>query len=263
MNTVASDDGTSIAYDVLGDGPAVIIVGGATCTRGVTAPLAAALGEHCRVINYDRRGRGDSEDRSVHPPFLVEREIEDLAALIKAHGGRAAIYGHSSGAALALHATLGGIGVDRLVMHDAPYNLPGSEQHGRDWDARLHEMLAAGRPGDAVAAFLQIVGMPDEMIDGIRQSPMWPGMEAVGPSLAYDSAAMGDSSGGTVPVDLLARVDVPALVLVGGDDYGFMIDVAKQLADGIPDGRMEHMVGAAHDVGPEVVVPRLAPFLSA
>jgi len=263
VNTVSSDDGTFIAYDILGDGPVVIIVGGATCTRGVTAPLAAALAEHCRVINYDRRGRGDSDDRSVRPPFLVKREIEDLAALIKAHGGRAAIYGHSSGAALALHATVSGIGVDRLVMHDAPYNLAGSEQQGRDWDARLHEFLAAGRPGDAVAAFMQMVGMPDEMVDEMRQSPMWPGMEAVGPTLAYDSAAMGDSTGGIVPVDLLARVDVPALVLVGGDDHGFMIDVARQVVDALPDGRIEHLVGARHDVGPEVVVPRLAPFLSA
>lgn len=263
MNTVTSADGTTIAYDTVGDGPPVIIVGGATCTRGVTAPLATALAGRSLVINHDRRGRGESDDRSVRPPFLVEREIEDLAALIDAHGGRAAVYGHSSGAALALHAAVSGIGVDRLVMHDAPYNLPGSEQSGRDWDARLHELLAEGRPGHAIAAFLQIVGMPDEMIEGMRQSPMWPAMEAVAPTLAYDSAAMRDDQGGTVPVDLLAHVDVPTLVLVGGNDHGFMIDVAKQLVDALPDGRLEHMVGAAHDAGPDVVVPRLAPFLNA
>lgn len=263
MSTVISDDGTSISYDVLGEGPTVIIAGGATCTRGATAPLAAALAVHCQVINYDRRGRGDSDDRSPRPPFLVEREIEDIAALIDAHGGHAALYGHSSGAALALHAAVSGIGVDRLVMHDAPYNLPGSEQHGRDWDSRLHKLLAAGRPGDAVAAFMQMVGMPEEMIDGMRQSPAWPAMEAVGPTLAYDSAAMGDRSGGSVPMELLARVDVPTLVLVGGDDFGFMIDVARKLVEGLPDARLEHLVGARHDVGPEVVAPRLAPFLSA
>lgn len=262
MSTVNSADGTTIAYDVLGEGPAVVLIAGATCTRGVTAPLASALSEHFRVINVDRRGRGESNDLSSPPPFALAREVEDIAAVIAAEGGRAAIYGHSSGAALAMHATVAGIGVSRLAMHDAPYNLPGSEQSGIDWHTRLHEMLDDDRPGDAIAAFMQMIGMPAAMIDGMRHGPAWVAMEAVAPTLAYDSAAMGDAAGGSIPTDVLARVDVPTLVMVGGEDHGFMIDVAQQLIAAIPDARLEHLEGARHDAGPEVVAPRLVPFLS-
>jgi len=262
MEKVTSADGTSIAFDRLGSGPPVVLLAGATCTRGVTASLAEALSGQFTVFNVDRRGRGDSDDLSQRPPWLVEREVEDVAAVIAAAGGRAAVYGHSSGAAVALHAAAADIGASRLVMHDAPYNLPGTEQGSRDWDVQLHDLLAADRPGDAVAAFLQRVGMPVQMIDGMRQGPAWPAMEAVGSTLAYDSAAMGDRTGGAVPVELLAGVSVPALVLVGGADHEFMIGVARQLVDTLPDGRLEHLVGAGHDVGPDLVVPRLLPFLA-
>lgn len=263
METTTSADGTLIAYERVGDGPPVALLPGATCTRGVLRPLAEALSHHVTAITVDRRGRGDSNDRADPPPYVVEREVEDVAAVIAAVGGSAAVYGHSSGAALALHASVAGTGVDRLVMHDAPYSMPGTEQSARDWHAHLHQMLEGGRRDDAIAAFMRMVGMPDDMIDGMRQGPTWPAMETVAPSLAYDSAAMGDSSGGLVPSELLEQVDVPALVLVGGADHGFMIDVARQLTDGLPDGRMEHLVGAGHDAGPEVVVPHLLPFLLA
>ncbi|MEV7397609.1 alpha/beta fold hydrolase [Aeromicrobium sp. NPDC092404] len=263
METITSADGTVIAYDRVGEGPPVLLLPGATCTRGVLGPLAEALSDHVTAVTIDRRGRGDSNDLADPPPYVVEREVEDVAAVVAAVGGSAAVYGHSSGAALALHATVAGAGVSRLVMHDAPYSLPGGEQSAREWHAQLHEMLEDGRRGDAVAAFLRMVGMPDGMIDGMRQGPGWPAMEAIAPSLAYDSAAMGDSAGGLVPSELLARVDVPALVLAGGADHGFMIDVARQLTDDLPDGRMEHLVGAGHDAGPEVVVPQLLPFLVA
>ncbi len=263
MDTVTSADGTTIAFDRLGSGPPLIILPGATCTRGVPRLLAEALSEHLMVLNVDRRGRGDSTDLASPPPYAVEREIEDVAALVQAAGGRAAVYGHSSGAALAMHAAASDIGVTRLVMHDVPYNLAGSEQHGLDWDARLHGLLDDDRPGDAIAAFMEMVGMPEQMIDGMRQGPTWPAMEAVAPSLAYDSAAMGDRDGGTIPFDLLPRVTVPTLVVVGGADYGFMIDVAHQVADALPEARFEHLPGAGHDAGPEIVVPHLLPFLLA
>ena len=101
METALSADGTRLAYDRLGDGPPVILIGGATCTRGITAPLAEALSTQCTVINFDRRARGDSDDRSG-APYEQQRETEDLAALIEIAGGHAALYGHSSGAAVAL-----------------------------------------------------------------------------------------------------------------------------------------------------------------
>lgn len=260
METTTSADGTTIAHDRLGDGPPVVLLPGATCTRGVTAPLAAALAAHTTVLNVDRRGRGDSDDLGG-APWLLEREVEDVAAVIAAAGGAAALYGHSSGAALALHAAAADIGVDRLVLHDAPFALPGGEQRARKWDASLHAMLQDERHADAVAAFMHEVGVPAHVIDQMRQGPGWPAMERVAPTLAYDSAALGDRDGGLVPRDVLVRVQVPTLVVAGGADDGFMVGVARELVAGLPDARLTHLVGATHDVGPDVVVPALLPFL--
>ncbi len=262
MATTTSADGTTVAYDDLGSGSPVIVLPGASCTRGVTQPLAKALSDHCRVLNVDRRGRGGSDDASERPPYIVEREIEDIAALIEVAGGRASLYGHSSGAALAMRAAASGLAVDRLVMHDAPYNLDGDEQHGLDWHARLHALLAENRPGDAMVAFMRMVGVPDHVVEGMQQGPAWPAMRAVAPTLAYDSAAMGDEHGGTIPIDLLSKVTSPTLVLVGGADHEFMIDVARRLVEGLPNGQLDHMIGAAHDVAGDVVAERIAPFLS-
>lgn len=262
MATTTSSDGTRIAYDDLGEGSAVIVLPGATCTRGVTLPLAEALARHCRVINVDRRGRGESDDASERPPYLVEREVEDIAALIDAVGGHASLYGHSSGAALAMHAAASGLAVDKLVMHDAPYNLAGGEQAGVDWHQRLHALLAEDRPDDAMAEFMQMVGVPEQMVAGMQQGPGWAAMTSVAPTLAYDSAAMGDEHGGTIPIGLLSRVAAPTLVLVGGADHGFMIDVARQLVGSLPHGTLDHMVGAGHDVAGDVVAARVAPFLT-
>lgn len=262
MTSVTSADGTRIAYDDLGDGPTVIVLPGASCTRGVTRPLADALAQHCRVVNVDRRGRGESDDAGERPPYLAEREVEDIAALIEAVGGHASLYGHSSGAALALRAAASGLAVDKLVMHDAPYNLPGGEQRGVDWHDELHTMLGEGRPGDAMAAFMRLVGVPEPVLEGMQKGPAWTAMTAVAPTLAYDSAAMGDEHGGGVPTDLLARVTAPTLVLVGGADHEFMIDVARLLVDSLPDGTLDHMVGAGHDVAGDLVAQRITPFLT-
>ncbi len=263
MATVKSVDGTTIAYDDLGEGRPVIVLPGASCTRGVTQPLADALAKHCRVLNVDRRGRGGSDDASERPPYRLERELEDIAALIEAAGGNAALYGHSSGAALAMHAAARGLAVDKLVMHDAPYNLAGGEQSGLDWHTQLHTLLAEDRPDDAIAAFMRMVGVPEQVVEGMKQGPSWPALAAIGPTLAYDSAAMGDEHGGTIPADLLGQVAVPTLVLVGGADHGFMIDVARQLVEALPAGRLDHMVGAGHDVAGNIVAERIAPFLCA
>ena len=262
METARSADGTTLVFDRHGDsGPPLVLVAGATCTRHVLAPLAEALASHLTAVTYDRRGRGDSDDLSDPPPWRVEREVEDLAALAEAVGGPVDLYGHSSGAALAAHAVAAGVPVRRLVLHDAPYSTPGGEPDSIAWEARLHALLAEGRRGDAVAEFLALVGMPGEMVTGMRAGPAWPAMEAVAPSLAYDSAAMGDREGAPVPTDLLASITVPTLVLVGGADHGFMVDVARRMVDALPDATFEQMVGASHDAGPDVVVPRLLPFL--
>ena len=260
METTTSADGTTLAFDRLGDGPSVILIPGATCTRGVTTPLAELLAASCTVLNVDRRGRGDSDDRSGSP-YAAERETEDLAALIQAAGGHAALYGHSSGAAVVLRAAAAGLPVDRLVLHDAPYSLESTDESRAYW-AEINRYLDDRQPGEAVAAFLRQVGMPDQMITGMRSGPQWPAMEAVGYTLAYDSAAMDDINGGAVPRDLLGAVRVPTMVLVGSDSFPFMIESGQALQAGIDGARFDLLEGGDHAAGAELVAPALLPFLT-
>ncbi|MBC6463665.1 alpha/beta fold hydrolase, partial [Actinomadura sp. HBU206391] len=215
MDKATSADGTPIAFERIGDGPPVIVVGGALCDRAVTRPLAERPARHFTVINYDRRGRGDSGDTT---PYAVEREIEDLDILIAEAGGTASVYGHSSGAGLALRAAAHGLPVARLVLHEPPYNLEDGEPRrvSREYAENLRTILAEGRHGDAVELFMTLTGMPPETVAQMRGEPWWAGMEANASTLAYDSEVMGDLAGGTVPVDRAREVTAPALVLCGG-----------------------------------------------
>jgi pimeloyl-ACP methyl ester carboxylesterase len=217
MPRVTSKDGTSIAYDRSGEGPAVILVDGALCFRafGPMGALAALLAPHCTVCAYDRRGRGESGDTA---PYAVEREVEDIEALIDAAGGSAGLYGISSGAFLALEAAHQlPAKITKLALYEPPCSL--DEAGIRRWMAyrtQLDQLLAAGRRGDAVTLFMRHVGAglasdessaPQDAGAQLRQSPIWPIFEAVAPTLAYDSAVMGDSS---VSAEQVAAVDRPA-----------------------------------------------------
>ena len=262
MDTVTSSDGTTIAFDRLGDGPPVIAVCGAMCDRALMRPTAEELAKHFTVINYDRRGRGDSGDTA---PYAIEREIEDLAALIAEAGGTASVYAHSSGAGLALHAAAHGLPIARLVLHEPPYVRDAEEERriSREYGENLEALLSEGRRGDAVELFFTTVGMPPEMVEGMRNTPRWTELEAMAPSLAYDSEIMGDiSRGGTIPADLLGAVTVPTLVLVGGASPAWMIEVGRRLAEGPPNGRLEVLEAQEHVVPPEVLAPVLAEFLA-
>jgi pimeloyl-ACP methyl ester carboxylesterase len=257
-----SKDGTTIAFDRYGEGPPIILVGGATCDRAMTRPHAEELAKHCAVINYDRRGRGDSGDTA---PYAVEREVEDLEALIVEAGGTASVYGHSSGAGLVLHAAAHGLPITRVVLHEPPY-VPDVEEErrvSREYAQNLRAMLSENRRGDAVELFMTTVGMPREMVDGMRRSPRWAALEAIAPTLAYDSEVMGDiSRGGTIPADLVGGVTVPALVLCGGASPAWMIDVGRQVAEAMPNGRHRILEGQEHVVAPEVLAPVLVEFFA-
>src|SRR5215217_1165048 len=160
METVASTDGTIIAFDRLGDGPPVVLVSGGSVDRQANALLANVLASDFTVLNYDRRGRGPSGDT---PPYAVEREIEDLGAVIDAAGGSAAVYGTSSGAALALEATARGAPVTKLALWEPPYILDESMRPPADQVQQYETMLGEGRRGDAVEYFMRrVVGLPDE-----------------------------------------------------------------------------------------------------
>jgi pimeloyl-ACP methyl ester carboxylesterase len=231
------------------------------CDRALTGPTAKELAKHFTVINYDRRGRGDSGDTA---PYALEREIEDLGALIAEAGGRAWVYGHSSGAGLALHAATHGLRIAKLVLHEPPYVPDGEEERriSREYAESLKVILSEGRRGDAVGLFFTTVGMPREMVDGMRQTARWAELEAMPPTLAYDSEIMGDSTGGTVPTDLARRMTTETLVLVGGASPEWMIDVSKQLADALPNGTHMILEGQEHVVPPEVLVPVLKGFFA-
>jgi len=265
MQKVTSQDGTTIAFDQSGQGPALILVGGAFEQRAMdseTAQLAALplLAEHFTVVHYDRRGRGDSTDTQ---PYAVEREIEDIEALIDEAGGEAFVFGISSGAALAFEAALGlGGKVKKLAMYEAPYNDDNdARQAWKEFRKQLKQVLAAGRLGDAVGLFMTLLGMPAEHLDGMRQHPMWPMFESVAPTLAYDAAALGEDA--SVPTERAARVAVPALIMDGGaSEWPFMHITATALANAIPHAQHRTLEGQTHEVAAEAIAPVLVEFFT-
>jgi len=255
MNTVQSADGTTIAFDKSGNGQALILVDGALEHRSMPSEmtqLAAHLSQHFTVIRYDRRGRGDSTDTQ---PFAVEREIEDIEALIDEEGGSAFLFGISSGAALAMEAAIAlGDKVKKLAMYEAPYNSDEAARRAwRDYRKILTELLAAGRPGDALGSFMMLVGVPADHLEGMRHHPMWPMWEAVAPTLAYDAS---------VPTEKAARVTVPALVMNGSASFPFMHPTALALAKAMPHAQQRTLEGQTHEVSTEVVGPVLVDFFT-
>lgn len=258
MPHVRSRDGTVIGYETSGSGPVVVLVDGAMAHRGHLGgrPLAEALSTEFTVVAYDRRGRGESADTQ---PYAVEREIEDIEALIDVVGGPACLYGLSSGSVLALRAAaaLGGK-VVKLAVMEPPFG--GDDEQSRrefaEYAAHLARLVDEGRNGDAVAYFLQDM-LPPDVLDSIRQSPDWPAMEAVAPTLVYDNAVMGD---GAVPMDVASAVAVPTLVLAGGDSPPFKHEAARALTNAVPHGRHLTLDGHTTLAPPEVIAPVLRDF---
>ncbi|AEV84510.1 hydrolase [Actinoplanes sp. SE50] len=254
METVTSRDGTTIAFDRYGDGPPVVLVGGAFQHRWIdqqTARLGELLAQAgLSALHYDRRGRGDSGDT---PPYAVDRELEDIDALLEAAGGSAMLFGMSSGAALALRAAATGRPVERVAVYEPPFRA------GADPETTAAVIAAAreGRRADAVRGFMRLTGMPDAMIDQVQQSPGWAGLEAVAPTLAYDLTIMGN---GDVPVEVLAAVKVPVLAMDGGASPPWAGEAAAAVASGVADGRRQTLPDQTHGVDPEVLAPALIDF---
>ncbi|NUU26494.1 MAG: alpha/beta fold hydrolase, partial [Streptomycetaceae bacterium] len=204
MGKAISQDGTAIAYDRSGTGDPVVLIGGALCDRMIHNELAAALAPHFTVFNYDRRGRGESGDTK---PYAVARELEDLAAVLTEAGGTAAVYGISSGGALALEAAAAGLPVTKAVAYEPPYAVDASARdQAAEYGYAVPELIAQGRPEEALVAFLRTVGTPPEAIEGMRTMPFWAGMVAIAPTLAYDFQVMGDN---LIPVDRFRKIAVP------------------------------------------------------
>jgi pimeloyl-ACP methyl ester carboxylesterase len=257
METVTSRDGTEIAFDRAGTGPPVILVSGGSVDRMSNAGLAHELASDLTVLNYDRRGRGPSGDTQ---PYAIEREFEDIAAVLEAAGGEAGIYGSSSGAVLAMLAAGAGLALPKVAMWEPPYIPEGWPRPPEDTAERFETMVAEGRRGDAVEFFMaKVVGMPPEFVAGAREQPFWPATEALAHTLAYDARIMGDYR---IPKDRVAEVKAETLVIAGGADMPFMRETAQALADALPNGSVRFLDGQGHDVDTAVLAPVLKGFFA-
>ena len=262
MQTVHSKDGTAIAFDRSGGGPALILVGGALSTRAAAADVTGHLDGTFTVIAYDRRGRGDSGDTL---PYAVEREIEDIAALLQAAGGSSFVFGHSSGAVLALRAAAAGLPIPRLALYEPPFIVDDSRPPvPRDFVAHLDALIAAGRRGDAVAYFMTVATtIPDVALAEMRRGPWWAGLEALAHTLACDGRVMGDTmAGDPAPLGRWASMAVPTLVLDGGVSPPFMRRSARMLAAMLPNAGHRTLDGQDHGPASAILAPVLVAFFT-
>lgn len=255
---VTSTDGTSIALDRLGDGSPLVVIGGILCDRGATWPLAEQLATQFSVINYDRRGRGSSGNTL---PYAVEREIEDLAALISVVGGEAAVYGHSSGAGLALRAAADGLPITRLVLHEPPYGPDDeySQHEARQLAEAVQSAVEREDRARAIELFFTAAGMPAELVKGMSQDPS---LQALAPTMPYDFAVMGDFDGGTIPEAHVRRSKLPTLVLSGENSPEFFTITAVRIAELLSHGDHHVLGGQDHGAAAEAVAPVVAKFLT-
>ncbi|MBC8162092.1 MAG: alpha/beta hydrolase [Roseiflexaceae bacterium] len=259
MKTTLSKDGTTLAYDVYGSGPALIYITGATCFRSFEPVLhdANVLAAQFTVYNYDRRGRGDSGNTL---PYAVAREVEDIEAIIDAAGGTAYVYGHSSGAILALEAAMRlGDKVCTLVMYDPSYaSDKADQQEFKHLSQEVDTLLDSGKHDEAIGLFLEGIGIPAEVINGMmRQSPQWPTMIALAPTLAYDTRL----ASALVPIERASRLTTPAHIIVGEASPASMHAVANQLREAIPNATYRQLADQDHMPNPEVLLPVLSSVL--
>jgi pimeloyl-ACP methyl ester carboxylesterase len=253
-----SADGTGIAHEASGAGPALVLVNGALSDRSSVKALRAHLDPHFTVIGYDRRGRGDSGDR---PPYAAEREIEDLAAVIQAAGAPALVYGHSSGAILALRAAMAGLPIRRLALNEPPFILNGTRPlPPANVARRIDALLAHGNRDGAVGLFLvDHVGLPAAAVEAMSASAAWPHFLALAPTVAYDAAIAGTSAADLTP---FARLQTRTLVLTGSASFPWITETARKLAATLPNAELVELPRQDHSPAPDVLAPPLIRFFS-
>jgi pimeloyl-ACP methyl ester carboxylesterase len=258
MKKVTSADATTIAFDQFGAGAPVVMAAGAFNDRSTTEPLGRALAPQFLVVNYDRRGRGDSGDAAQ---YAVEREIEDLEALIAEVGGSAAVFGYSSGANLALKAAANGLAITKVALYEPPFVVDDSRPRPpADLNDQLTQLLSADRRGDAVELFqTEVIGMPVEVVAQMRNAPFRPALEAIAHTLVYDATLMEDF---TLPTALIASITTPTLVIDGEQSPPWLRDAARAVADTLPNGRRCSLAGQDHTIDPEATAPILSDFLA-
>jgi pimeloyl-ACP methyl ester carboxylesterase len=266
METVRSTDGTPIAFDRAGSGPAIILVDGALCYRasGPMAPLAKLLAPHFTVFTYDRRGRGDSGDTA---PYAVEREVEDIDALIRAAGGSAFVFGISSGAALTLEAANRGLAVriKKLALYEAPFIVDDTRAPvPADFVRQLDRLLTAGRRGDAVRLFMKAVGVPTFFVALMRFMPAWSRLKAIAHTLPYDMTIVLDNQRGKpLPITRWTSSTAPTLVVAGSKSPAWMRNAMQALARVVPNAKHYTLDGQTHMVSAKALAPVLVEFFGA
>ena len=246
MAKATSQDGTIIAFDRYGNGPALIVVSGAMSIRAYRVSFAETLAPHFTVYIYDRRGRGDSGDT---PPYAVEREIEDLEAMIEEAGGSAFVLGYSSGAVLLLRAAASGLAIEKLAVYEPPFVVDDSRPPvPDDYVAHLNELVNAGKRGEAVTYFMTAAaGIPAEQAAQMQEGPMLEASKAVAHTIAYDGMVMGDTmSGRPLAKEPWSKITVPTLVLDGGASFPWLHRGTKALADVLPDAQRRTLEGQDH-----------------
>jgi pimeloyl-ACP methyl ester carboxylesterase len=261
MNTVRSKDGTHIAFERFGSGPALILVDGALCYRasGPSRPLAALLADRFTVLIYDRRGRGDSGDTK---PYSIEREIEDLDALIAEVGGTAFVYGISSGAALALEAANRGLPIRKLALYESPCIV--DDTHAPipgDFLTRLNGLVAEDRRGDAVKMFLRLVDLPAIAMLMMPLLPAWRKLKSVAHTLPYDITIVQDNQRGKpFSAGRWAGATMPTLAMDGSKSPTWMRNGMRALAGVLPNATFRTLEGQTHMLKADAAAPVLTEF---
>lgn len=257
--TVTSRDGTSIAVDVRGSGPALVYVSGATCFRRFSPIVkdAKTFASAFTVATYDRRGRGDSGDSA---PWSLDRELDDLEAVIDALGGVALVYGHSSGAVIAWHAARRlGAKVRATLLYDASWVADDAEA-GEYADLRttVDDLLERGRKPAALRRFLVGIGMPKPFVALLPLMPGYRTMADLAPTLRYDMALTADPP----PVGLAAQIGSPVHVAVGARSPASLHTVAAMLAAALPDAEVTTVAKQDHMVSATALLPILVERLT-
>ncbi|NIL56397.1 alpha/beta fold hydrolase [Salinispora arenicola] len=241
LETVTSADGTTIAYQKSGTGPPVVIVGGGLNEKAMHAELAEGLSTNFTVYNYDRRGRGGSGD-TVADRYSVDREVEDLAAVIAATGGPSHVFANCTGGMIAVPAAARGVPIAKLAMYEPPF---GGPKVPEGYLEELTTLLAADNRTEAVAMFLKWDALfTDDEVAFFQTHPIWPAFESMAPTMVYDSILSEDAD--ALPTEQLAAITVPSLVLCGNDSIAWMIETCRALADAMPQGQLVSMASTGH-----------------
>lgn len=253
-----SADGTRIAYDREGSGPAIILVGSANQFRAFdtgTAEVARLLaGAGFTAVTYDRRGRGESTDTL---PYDVDREVDDIRALMDVVGGEAALYGSSSGAVLCLWAASAVPGVTKLVLWEPPLDL---DSDGSESLAGLQERLAAGDREGTIAFFMR--DMPPQWFEGAKHSPAWPTLLSIAHTLAYDAAVLEKAERGRRTPEEWAAITVPTIVLLGEETQPIFPPAAEAVVATLPNASSRRIDARNHGWEPEVMAAEISEFLT-